>query len=212
MKLYGYYRSSATFRVRIALALKGLDYEATYVHLRKGEQFAPDYAAINPQRQVPSLLDGDAVLVQSPAILEYLEEVHPDPPLLPLAPLARARVRAIAMAVGCDIHPLNNLRALKYVTGELGCSEDAMKAWYNHWVEIGFEGIEAMLAGDPATGQFCHGDTPTLADVYLVPQVFNAMRFDVPLDPYPTLMTIFETCMRLDAFDKSQPMKQPDAE
>ncbi|MDJ0949698.1 MAG: maleylacetoacetate isomerase [Alphaproteobacteria bacterium] len=211
MKLYGYFRSSAAFRVRIALALKGLDHESVYIHLAKGEQFAPDYAALNPEQQVPTLVDDGHVLVQSPAILEYLEETHPEPALLPKDPVARARVRAIAMAVGCDMHPLNNLRVLKYITGEMGLSDAEMRTWYAHWIARGFTGIEAMLAGSPETGRFCHGDAPTFADIYLVPQVFNAQRFDCPLDAYPTLMRVHEACMALDAFDQAQPAKQPDA-
>lgn len=212
MKLYGYFRSSAAFRLRIALALKGLDYEPVFVHLRKGAQFDADYAALNPQQQVPTLVVDDRVLVQSPAILEWLEETHPAPPLLPADADGRARVRAIAMAVGCDIHPINNLRVLKYLTGEMGLDEGQMRRWYNHWIALGFAGIERMLAGSPETGDFCHGAAPTLADIYLVPQVFNAKRFAAPLDDYPTLMRVFDSCMARDAFELAQPAKQPDAE
>lgn len=212
MTLYGYFRSSASFRLRIALGLKGLAYEQDFVHLAQGKQFEPRYTALNPQAQVPTLRDGELVLVQSPAILEYLEEAYPEPPLLPKDLAGRARVRALAMAVGCDIHPLNNLRVLKYLTGELELSDGQMRQWYAHWIALGFAGIERMLAESDETGRHCHGDGPTLADVYLVPQVFNAKRFEVPLDGYPTLMRIFETCMAIDAFDRAQPAKQPDAE
>ena len=211
MKLYGYFRSSATFRVRIALNLKGVAYENEFVHLRKGAQFAAGYTALNPQAQVPTLVDGEHVLVQSPAILEYLEETWPEPPLLPADAPGRARVRAIAMAVACDIHPINNLRVLRYLMEDLGVGDEALREWYNHWIALGFQGIEAMLARHPETGRFCHGDAPTLADVYLVPQVFNARRFDYPLDRHPTIRRIFDACMALDAFDKAQPAKQPDA-
>ena len=212
MKLYGYYRSSASFRVRIALNLKGIPYENEFVHLRKGDQFDPDYLALNPQGQIPTLVDGKAVLVQSPAILEYLEEVRPEPPLLPRDAAGRARVRAIAMAPGCDIHPLDNLRVLKYLSEEMKLGEEAVRTWYNHWIELGFTGIEGMLAGDPRTGRFCHGDSPSMADVYLVPQVINARRFDYPLANHPTIARVFDTCMTLDAFDRAQPARQPDAE
>lgn len=212
MTLYGYFRSSASFRLRIALALKGLEHDQAFVHLAEGQQFQPQYKALNPQAQVPTLRDGEHVLVQSPAILEYLEEAYPKPPLLPRDRVARARVRALAMAVGCDIHPLNNLRVLKYLTGEIGLSDPQMRQWYAHWVQLGFAGIEHMLAESNATGRHCHGDRPTLADVYLVPQVFNAKRFEVPLDAYPTLMRVFDNCMAIEAFDRAQPANQPDAE
>ena len=212
MKLYGFHRSSASFRVRIALNLKGIPYENEFVHLRKGEQFEPAYTALNPQAQVPTLADGNNVLVQSPAILEYLEEVRPEPPLLPQDPAGRARVRAIALATGCDIHPVNNARVLKYLLDDLRVGEEAMQAWYNHWIGLGFTGIEAMLAGHPLTGKFCHGDSPTLAEIYLVPQVVNSRRFGYTLDAHPTIARIFDACMALPAFDRARPDKQPDAE
>ncbi len=212
MKLYGYYRSSASFRVCIALNLKGIPYENEFIHLRKGDQFDAEYLKLNPQAQLPTLVDGKAVLVQSPAILEYLEEVRPEPPLLPRDAAGRARVRAIAMATGCDIHPLDNLRVLKYLGEEMKLGEEAVRDWYNHWLELGFTGIEGMLAGDPKTGRFCHGDSPSMADVYLVPQVINARRFDYPLANHPTIARVFDTCMTIDAFDRSQPDRQPDAE
>ena len=212
MKLYGYFRSSAAFRVRAALNLKGLEYEDAFIHLGKGDQFDPAYAKLNPQHQVPTLVDGETALVQSPAILEYLDEVHPEPPFLPAAPEDRARVRAIAMAVACDMHPLNNLRILKYLSDDMKESETAVADWFLHWIEIGFSAIETMLAGHPKVGKFCHGDAPTLADLYLVPQVFSSRRFDYSLAPHPTIAAIFENCMALDAFDKAQPSKQADAE
>lgn len=212
MKLYGFFRSSASFRVRIALNLKGIPYENEFVHLRKGEQFAGGYVALNPQAQVPTLVDGDTVLVQSPAIIEYLDEVRPEPPLLPRDPAERARVRAIAMAPGCDIHPVNNARVLKYLLDDLKVGEEAMRGWYNHWIGVGFNGIEGMLAGHPKTGKFCHGGSPTLADIFLVPQVVNARRFGYALAAHPTIERIFESCMAIDAFARAQPDRQPDAE
>jgi len=212
MLLYGYYRSSASFRVRIALNLKGIAYEDRFIHLRRGEQYAADYRTLNPQAQLPTLVDGETVVIQSPAILEYLEETRPEPPLLPADPVERARVRALSMAVGCDIHPIDNLRVLNYLLNDLEIGDERVQRWYNHWIELGFTGIEAMLAGSPRTGRFCHGDRPTLADVYLVPQVINAQRFAYPLDRHPSIMRVFEACMELDAFDRAQPAKQPDAE
>ena len=212
MKLYGYFRSSAAYRVRIALNLKGVDAEQASVHLRKGEQKQPPFAAINPQKFVPVLVDGEVSLTQSLAIIEYLEETHPQPPLLPADPAGRARVRALALAVACDIHPLNNLRVLNYLKAPLGHDEETRNAWYRHWVAEGFAALEAMLAGDPATGRFCHADTPTLADVCLVPQVANAERFDCDLAPYPTVRRIAEAARALPAFAAAAPEKQPDAE
>ncbi|HYH22978.1 MAG TPA: maleylacetoacetate isomerase [Azospirillum sp.] len=212
MKLYGYFRSSAAYRVRIALNLKGLQAEQASVHLRKGEQKQPPFAALNPQKFVPVLVDGDTALTQSLAIVEYLEEVHPQPPLLPTDPAGRARVRALALAIACDIHPLNNLRVLNYLRSPLGQDEEARNTWYRHWVAEGFDALEAMLANDPATGRFCHGDAPTLADVCLVPQVANAERFDCDLAPYPTIRRIAEAARALPAFAAAAPEKQPDAE
>jgi maleylpyruvate isomerase len=213
MHLYGYYRSSSSYRTRIALNLKGLAYDQTFVHLRKGEQFAADYVRLNPQQQVPTLVtDAGDVMVQSPAILEWLEETHPEPPLLPADPVDRQRVRALASAVGSDIHPIGNLRVLQYLRRELGQGEDAVTAWARHWVELGFTGIEAMLAGDARTGRFCHGDAPTLADVYLVPQVFNGARFGVDMARFPTIARIDAACGELAAFAEAAPGAQPDAE
>jgi maleylacetoacetate isomerase len=213
MKLYGYFRSSAAFRVRIGLALKGLAYENAFVHLRKGEQAQPAYLGVNPQGLVPALVDGPHVLTQSLAILEYLDETRPEPPFLPAAPEDRARVRAIALAIACDIHPLNNTRVLLYLGRPLGQPQAAREEWQRHWIAAGFAAIEAML-DDPRTGRFCHGDAPGLADICVVPQVFNARRpgVDLPLAPYPRLMSIFGACMALPAFADAEPAKQPDAE
>jgi maleylacetoacetate isomerase len=212
MKLYGFHRSSAAFRVRIALNLKGLDYEQAAVHLRRGEQRAPDFLKLNPQALVPALIDGAAVLTQSLATIEYLDETHPDRPLLPSTAEGRARVRALAQIIACEIHPLGNLRVLQYLAKELKQDEPTVQRWFNHWIALGFAAFEALIAGHRETGAFCHGDQPTLADVCLVPQVFNAKRYDLDLKPYPTLMRIFERCMAQPAFDRAQPSKQPDAE
>ena len=209
MKLYSYFRSSASYRVRIALALKGLNYEYLSVHLQKMEQFAESYAAVSASRLVPLLVDGDAMVGQSLAILEYLDETHPEPPLLPADPLGRARVRALALDVACEIHPLNNLRVLRYLVGPLKVSEDDKDRWYRHWVETGLEVVERQLAAAPST--FCHGLAPTLADCTLVPQIFNAQRFNCRTDHLPNVMRVFDACMQLDAFDKTQPSACPDA-
>jgi maleylacetoacetate isomerase/maleylpyruvate isomerase len=210
MKLYNYFRSSASFRVRIALALKGLDYDYASVHLVKGggQQFAAEFKAMNPAALVPVLDDDGTVLTQSLAIIEYLDETRPQPPLLPADAAGRARTRAIA----CEIHPLNNLRVLGYLSKTLGVSEEEKSAWYRHWVETGLATVEAMLAGDPRTGSCCHGDMPTLADICLVPQIFNAQRFNARLDHVPTVMRIHEHCLTLPAFARSVPALQPDAE
>jgi maleylacetoacetate isomerase/maleylpyruvate isomerase len=210
MELYNYFRSSASYRVRIALALKGLDYTYRPVHLTKNEQFAESYAAVSASRLVPLLKDGDALITQSIAICEYLEETHPEPPLLPREPLGRARVRALSLDIACEIHPLNNLRVLRYLVREMKVSEDDKNRWYRHWVETGLEAVERQLAS-PATGRYCHGDAPTLADLVLVPQIHNAQRYGCRLDHVPTVMRVFENCMRLPAFDDTQPSKCPDA-
>lgn len=212
MRLHGYFRSSAAFRVRIALNLKGLAYDNLSVHLRKGEQRSAGYLGLNPQALVPTLEDGPHALTQSLAIVEYLDETRPTPPLLPKAPHERARVRALAQIVACDIHPIDNLRVLQYLQKELKADEAAIGRWFNHWIALGFAGLEAMLAKDPATGRFCHGDTPGLADICLVPQVFNSKRYALDLGPYPTIRRIHEACMALPAFDAAQPSRQPDAE
>jgi maleylacetoacetate isomerase len=185
------------------------------VHLTKGggQQFAPEYAALNPASLVPALVEDDgSVLTQSLAIIEYLEETRPEPPLLPPDPAGRARVRALALSIACEIHPLNNLRVLGYLTKTLGATEEQKNAWYRHWVETGLATVEAMLAKDPRTGAFCHGEAPTLADVLLVPQIFNARRFECRLDHVPTVMRIHQNCMKLPAFAGSAPAEQPDAE
>jgi maleylacetoacetate isomerase len=214
MKLYNYFRSSASFRVRIALALKGLDYEYASVHLVKGggEQFAAEFRAMNPAALVPVLDDDGIVVTQSLAIIEYLDETRPPPPLLPADAAGRARVRAIALAIACEIHPLNNLRVLGYLSKTLSVSDEQRNTWYRHWVETGLATVEAVLAGDAHTGLCCHGDTPTLADICLVPQIFNAQRFKARLDHVPTVMRIHEHCLTLPAFAKSVPALQPDAE
>ncbi len=214
MKLYSYFRSSASFRVRIALRLKGLDFEYVPVHLTRGggEQFSPAYRALNPAGLVPALEDDGRVLTQSLAIIEYLEEKYPQPALLPAGAADRARVRALALSIACEIHPLNNLRVLGYLSKILGVTDEAKYAWYRHWVETGLATVETLLAGDPRTGRYCHGDAPGMADVLLVPQIFNAQRFDCKLDHVPTVMRIHEACLQLPAFADSAPMKQPDAE
>ncbi len=212
MKLHNYFRSSTSFRVRIALNMKGLAYDYLTYRLLKGEQRAPAYLALNPQGGVPALeLDGGRVLTQSMAILEYLEEAHPKPPLLPRDPAERARVRSLALAVACDIHPLNNLRVLQRLRG-LGQDDAGVADWFRHWVAVEFAALETRLAGEPETGRFCHGDSPTLADLCLVPQVVNNARFECDMAPYPTIRRIHETCMELEAFQKARPMEQPDAE
>jgi maleylacetoacetate isomerase len=212
MQLYNYFRSSASYRVRIALALKGLSYEYKPVHLVKREQLAESYAAVSASRLVPLLRDGDATLTQSMAIIEYLDETHPEPPLLPADAVGRARVRALSQDMACEIHPLNNLRVLRYLVHDLKLSEDDKNRWYRHWVETGLEVVERQLVSHPSTGRFCHGDTPTMADCVLVPQIFNAQRFGCRLDHVPTVVRVFEACMQLDAFDKTQPASCPDAE
>jgi maleylpyruvate isomerase len=212
MKLYGYFRSSAAYRVRIALGLKGLPYEYAAVDLRKGEQRAAAYRAINEQALVPVLEDERGSFTQSLAIIEYLDERYPEPPLLPDMPEARARVRGIALAIACDIHPLDNLRVLQYLVRTLSVSEDAKNAWYRHWIDVGLSALESQLARDAATGKFCHGDSPTLADVCLVPQLANARRSSIPLEAYPTLLRIESACNALPAFARAAPEKQPDAE
>ncbi len=214
MRLFDYFRSSAAYRVRIALNLKGITPdERTYVHLRMGNQRAQDYLALNPQGLVPALaLDDDHVLTQSLAIIEYLDETHREPPLLPADPVPRARVRAIALAIACEIHPLNNLRVLNYLIGTMGVSREQKDGWYRYWIDVGFEALEKSLARDAATGRFCHGEQPTLADVCLVPQMANARRFNIDLSPYPTLVRIEAACNALPAFANAAPARQPDAE
>ncbi len=213
LKLHGYFRSSAAFRARIALNLKGLAYEQVFVHLRKNEQRAPQYLVRNPQGLVP-LFEVDGIeLIQSLAIIEYLDETHPQPPLLPKNAADRARVRAISQIIACDIHPLDNLRVLRYLANPLGHDEKAVEEWFNHWIRLGFEAIEPMLAQDKRSGKFCHGDNPGLADICLVPQMFNAKRYpSFDLKPYPVIGRVFENCMKLAAFERARPENQPDAE
>lgn len=214
LTLHSYWRSSAAYRVRIGLNLKGLDYAIEPVHLVRdgGEQRSDAYAALNPQKLVPTLQHGERRLTQSLAILEYLDEAFPAPPLLPTDAHARARVRALAMLVASDIHPLNNLRVLQYLKRENGLDQSAIDAWMRHWMQEGFAAMEAMLAGSPTTGRLCHGETPTLADCCLVPQIYNARRFNVSLDAYPEIVRIEANCLALPAFDAARPENQPDAE
>ena len=210
MELFNYFRSSASYRVRIALALKGLDYDYRAVHLVKGEQLQDAYAAVSSTRLVPTLVDDDGHrLSQSLAIIEYLDETHPEPPLLPRDALGRARVRALALDIACEIHPLNNTRVLKYLTGSLKLSEDDKNRWYRHWVETGLEAVERQLAAQPST--YCHGEQPTMADCTLVPQIFNARRFECRLDHVPQVMRVFDACMKLPAFEATRPENCPDA-
>ena len=211
MRLYSYFRSSAAYRVRIALNLKRLDFEYVAVHLTKGEQRGELYRSLNPQALVPTLADELGTFTQSLAIIEYLDETHPEPPFLPGDAAGRARVRALAAIVACDIHPLNNLRALQYLKETLGVSEEAKNAWYRHWIELGLSALEAQVAASPRTGLFCHGDTPTVADICLVPQLANARRLPIPLEAYPTLLRIESNCQKMDAFANAAPARQPDA-
>jgi maleylacetoacetate isomerase len=210
MELINYFRSSASYRVRIALALKGLPYTYTPVHLARSEHLGAEKGGLLPAALVPVLRDGDAVLTQSMAIIEYLDETHPAPPLLPADALGRARVRALAQDIACEIHPLNNLRVLRYLVRELKVAEEAKDAWYRHWIETGLPAVERQLAARPSP--FCHGQTPTLADCVLVPQIFNAQRFKARLDHVPHVMRVFERCMALPAFESTQPSRCPDAE
>jgi maleylacetoacetate isomerase len=214
MRLYSYFRSSAAYRVRIVLNLKGLRFETMPVHMLRGggEQHHPEYSRIHPLRLVPSLEIDGLPLTQSLAICEYLEERWPTPPILPIGPAARARVRAIAAAIACDVHPLNNLRALKYLVADLGANEDQKLAWYRHWISLGLEGVERMLADSQATGTYCHGDMPTLADTFLVPQVSNALRYHCSTDAYPTTTRIYNHCLKHPAFFSASPDQQPDRE
>jgi len=212
MKLYNYFRSSASFRVRIALAIKGISYEYLPVHIAKGEHKQAAFADVSLEGLVPLLeLDDGTRLTQSMAIIEYLEEVQSEPALLPSDPLARARVRALSQIVACEIHPVNNLRVLKYLTRELKVEEEAKNTWYRHWVRDGLEAFERQLAAVPAS-LYCHGDTPTMADCCLVPQIFNAQRFNTPLDGLPRTMAVFDACMAHPAFQAAQPSACPDAE
>ena len=211
MQLYSYFRSSASYRVRIALALKGLEHDYFPVHLLRNEQLKPPFSDLAANKLVPALIDEGQVLTQSMAIIEYLDETHPEPPLLPGDAFARARIRSLAQDVACEIHPLDNLRVLRFLVHELKVSEDDKNRWYRHWVETGLDGVEHRLATEQATGAFCHGDAPTLADCVLVPQIHNAQRMDCRLDQVPTVMRVFETCMQHEAFSKTQPSACVDA-
>lgn len=213
LTLFSYYRSSAAYRVRIALNLKGVSYTIVPVNLLAGEQRAAEYLRINPQGLVPALALADGrILTQSGAILEWLESCHPQPPLLPADPYQCARVRSLCNTVACDVHPLNNLRVLGYLGREFGATQEQKDTWYRHWVREGLLAVEKLLAGDPRTGAFCHRDTPGLADCCLVPQVFNARRFNCPLDDMPTIRRVVEACEQLPAFRSAAPAAQPDAE
>lgn len=212
MRLYTYYRSQASFRVRIALNLKGLSREDSFLHLERGDQFAAEYRALNPQMMVPTLIDGTAELFQSLAILEYLEERHPQPPLLPAEPEARAWVRGLALINAADSHPLIVPRVRHYLSDVLRLDEAQRLGWIRHWLGLGLEAIEARLASHPQSGEFCHGGRPSIADICLVTQVTPARNFDCPLDDYPRIMRVYERCMALPAFADAQPSRQPDAE
>ena len=211
MILDDFFRSSAAYRVRIALNLKGLSAERRFIHLRRGEQRAEAYLAVNPQGLVPTLIDGNVHLTQSLAIIEYLDERHPSPPLLPQSAADRAWVRSIALSVACDIHPLNNLRVLKYLDRELKIDEPRRDEWYRHWIRVGFGALESHL-GARADGRYCLGDSPTMADICLVPQVANANRLKVSLEPYARIRAVNDACLALPAFDAARPENQPDAE
>ncbi|MDB5592095.1 maleylacetoacetate isomerase [Enterovirga sp.] len=211
MDLYGFFRSSTSYRLRIAMALKGLDYRLHPVSLPKMEHRTADYLSVNPQGLVPALVVDGQAFTQSLAIIEYLDETHPEPPLLPADPAARARVRAFAQIVGCDIHPLNNVRVLKYLQTRWNLSEQDRNEWYGHWIAAGFADLEAHLGQHGGGGRFAFGDTPGLAEICLVPQVANAQRFSCDLSAYPGCLRVFEACMALDAFERTHPRHQPDA-
>ena len=210
--LHGYFRSSAAFRVRIALNLKGLAYDQTFRHLRKGEQRAPDYLKLNPQGLVPTLEIDGQTLTQSLAIIEYLDETRPTPALLPKDAAGRARVRSLSLALAAEIHPINNLRVLEDLRSRFGADDEAVALWFRHWVDVTFAPLETRLASEAQTGKFCHGDAPGLADICLVPQVINNTRFNVDMTPYPTISRIHAACLELDAFKAALPANQPDAE
>lgn len=213
--LYDYFRSSASYRVRIALNLKNLHYHLEAVHLVQsgGEQFTQDYVALNPQKLVPTLQDEDngLTMTQSLAIIEYLEEQYPNPRLFPEDPRLRASIRSFALAVACDIHPLNNLRVLKYLKNTLHITDEQKQSWYQHWILEGFEAIETRLKKENNMGQYCFGDSITLADICLIPQVYNANRFDCPMDDFPLIQRVNENCLKHPAFEKASPDNQPDA-
>jgi maleylpyruvate isomerase len=211
MKLYNFFRSGSSHRLRIALRLKGLACDYVPVDLRTEQHLSADFKALNPQGLVPALENQGTVLIQSPAIIEWLEERRPEPPLLPADPDDRARVRALAAVIGCDIHPINNRRVLEYLRKQLGCDEAAVNAWCATWIGSGFDALEALLAADSRRGRFCFGDAPTIADVYLVPQVESARRFKIDLASWPVIQAIDAVCAELDAFRLAAPALQPDA-
>ena len=214
MKLYTFFRSSASYRVRIALNLKGVNYEQVPIHLRRGggEQFSAAYKAVNPQALVPALEDSGRILTQSLAIMEYLEELYPNPPLLPTAAADRALVRSMALIIACEIHPIQNLRVLVHLKNDLKQSDDDLNLWARHWIGLGLSAVEQLVVSGPKRGKFCFGDTPTLADICLIPQLANARRFGCDLSVYPTLLQIETACNALPAFANAAPEKQPDAE
>ncbi|MER1968019.1 maleylacetoacetate isomerase [Castellaniella sp. GW247-6E4] len=214
LELYSYFRSSAAYRVRIALGLKGLDCAIIPVHLLRdgGEQLSARYREINPESLVPALSDDGRIFTQSLAIIEYLDEAYGPASLLPSSPSARARVRALALHIACDIHPLNNLRVLRYLAHATGASQEQRDTWYHHWITTGFQALERQLERSPDTGQCCHGDEPGLADCCLIPQVFNARRYEIDLGPFPTIERIVAHCETIPAFQAAHPSRQPDAE
>ena len=211
MKLYNWFASSASYRVRIALNLKGIEYDYFSIDANNEEHLAPEYLAINPQGLIPTLMDGDHLLTQSLAIIEYLEETRPDPPFLPTDSIGRARVRALALIPDCEMHPVNNRRIREYIVNDLGLGRDTMISWMGHWNAKGFATLEALLGDSPHTGTFCHGDRPTVADIYLVPQLDVARRFETDVSPYPTVLRIEEACLELPEFQAAMPENQPDA-
>ena len=213
LKLFSYWRSSSAYRVRIALNLKGLDYELIPIHLVRdgGQQHHPEFRKLNPQGLVPVLTDGGRVFRQSTAICEYLDESYPTRPLLPADIRSRARVRALTHLIGCDVQPLNNLRVLMYLEKELNVTGDRKTHWYRYWVEEGFTAFEELLSESLSTGEFCEGDDPTMADAFLVPQVYNALRYEIDLKPYPELQRVYKNCLSMDEFQRAAPEAQPDA-
>jgi maleylacetoacetate isomerase len=214
MKLYTFFRSSASYRVRIALNLKGLTYEPMPIHLRRGggEQFSAAYKALNPQALVPTLEDGGQILTQSLAIIEYLEEKHPQPSLLPPDPADKALVRSMALVIACEVHPIQNLRVLNHVKKEYNQTDDQVNRWAQHWIDLGLSALENLIVAQPKRGKFCFGDMPTLADICLVPQLGNARRYGSDLSQCPNILSIEKNCMALPAFTNAAPEKQPDAE
>ena len=214
MRLFTFFRSSASYRVRIALNLKGIEYQQTPIHLRRGggEQLTPEYRSINPQELVPALEDGGRTITQSLAIIEYLEERYPEPPVLPPDPADKALVRSMALLIACEVHPIQNLRVLSYLNHQHQQSDDAIDGWARHWISLGFSALEEMVQRSAKADGFCFSAAPTLADICLVPQLANARRFAVDLSPYPTLLSIERNCLALSAFADAAPEKQPDAE